>query len=179
VSSDCFWFTVTIYYCYANSVFIHNAHGTQNILLTHVLVCWFSVSVLVLVLSLTVLVLSLTVLVLVMVLVMFLITVLLPSPHVTWPWLILEPKRTRRKIAFFFRPMFICEKTNRLVELSEQLQWCSYWESGYELSRDTKLSPTTWPINTLIHHHSCQTWQNNNNNNNNNNNCLTWRWDEW
>jgi len=48
-------------------VFLYTTHGTQNILLTHVLVCWF-----------TVLVLSLNVLVLVLVLVLAL-TVLLPS----------------------------------------------------------------------------------------------------
>jgi len=47
-------------------VFLYTTHCTQNILLTHVLVCWFTV--LVLVLSVTVLVLNLNVLVLVLVL---------------------------------------------------------------------------------------------------------------
>jgi len=60
-----FYFTVTLYYCY--EFFFYTTHGTQNILLTHVLVCCFtvlvlSVTVLVLVLSLTVVVLAITVL---------------------------------------------------------------------------------------------------------------------
>jgi len=56
-----YYYYILLYYIIAtNSVFIHTTHGTQNILLTYVLVCWFTV--LVLVLSLTVLVLALTVL---------------------------------------------------------------------------------------------------------------------